>query len=142
LTARSDLVVLVITDGAEEDEGSSKAILTAMILTAEVWFLLPLGLPRGVGASMVKSEAGGEESGGSETVASLSFVFYLSLCLASRSAAFAARYVIKLAVSRRFQVGWGYPSDCSLDDGYEARIQPRVWLPDGRHDDEVEAMCM
>ncbi len=54
---------------------------------------------------MMKNEAGDEESDGSETVASLFFVFYLSLCLASRSAAFAARYVIKLAVSRRFQVG-------------------------------------
>ena len=32
----------------------------------------------------------GEGSGGSETVASLSFVFCLSLCLAFRSAAFAA----------------------------------------------------
>ena len=35
-------------------------------------------------------------------------------------------------------MGWGYPIDCPLDDGYEAKIQPGVRLPDGRHDDEVD----
>ena len=104
MIARSDLVVLVIIDDAKENEGSSKAILTATILTAKVWFLLPLSLSRDVSVSMMKNEARGEESDDSETVVSLSFVFYLFLCLASRSAAFAARYVIKLVVSRRFQV--------------------------------------
>ncbi len=74
-TARSDLVVLVITGGAEEGGGSSKAVLTA-----EIWFLLPLGLPRSLGASMGEGETEGGGSGGS--VASLSFVFCLSLCLA------------------------------------------------------------
>ena len=37
-----------------------------------------------------KDEAKNEESGDSETVVSLFFFFCLSLCLASRSAAFAA----------------------------------------------------
>lgn len=71
-TAPPDLVVSVITDGAKDGGGSSKAVLTAVAPSA------------------------GDS-------------------------------------------GWlGYPIDCPLDDGYEARTQPGVGLPDGRHDDVID----
>jgi len=87
------LIVLVITDETEENEASLKVVVVVEVV--DVRFLLPFGLSRGLNVIMKdepkgEKEKGGRESDGSEATVSLFFFFCLFLCLAFRSAAFAA----------------------------------------------------